>query len=261
MDKPKISSQSLDLQYRQPQQKIRGARKVQKGSRKVKRMAKEKGKQRLGAAPKEEPKERMVWHYETIPKAKAMAYHGTTDTKKVSKQKEIPKAKDMVHTIRGDTPEIRPGAVGHHRTLPTQGSQDHHTVGYSNRTGPASITHDDRTDGSHQVKEQDTLHHTPVQVHQPQANGMDRNAAIIAHEAVVAKAPENTTDQTMDITVIQKERDVLPMVKVKDNTWATQVHQMVMDQNIQKDLARVKAKDTGGEKEKEKEKHILPLLQ
>ena len=60
MDKPRISSQSLDLHYRQPQQKIRGARKVQKGSRKVKRMAKEKGKQRLEAAPKEEPKERMV---------------------------------------------------------------------------------------------------------------------------------------------------------------------------------------------------------
>ena len=147
-----------------------------------------------------------------------MAYHGTTDTKKVSRQKENPKAKDMVHAIRGDTPEIRPGAVGHHRTLPTQGLQDHHMVGYSNRTGPASTIHDDRTDGSHQVKEQDTLHHIPVQVHQPQANGMDRNEAITAHEATVVKAPADTTDQIKDIIVTLKARDVRTTAKEKDNT-------------------------------------------
>ena len=147
-----------------------------------------------------------------------MANHGIARTRKVNKQKEDPKAKDMVHTIRGDTPENRPGAVGHHRTLPTQGLQDHHMVDYNNQTGPAPIIHDDNTDGSLQVKEQDTLHHTPVQVHQPQANGTDRNEAITAHEVTVAKALADTTDQIKDIIVILKARDVRTTVKEKDNT-------------------------------------------
>ena len=133
-------------------------------------------------------------------------------------------------------------------------------VDYNNHTGLAPIIPDDNTDGSLKVKGQDTLHHTPVQVHQPQVNGTDRNEAITAHEATVAKALADTTDQIKDIMVILKARDVRTMEKAKDNTQVIQVHKQEVDRNIRKGHEETKVKDTGGEKEKVKEKHILQLL-